>query len=470
MDVHARFIYLLKIEDLIRYYPQTLIISTLCPRVLIYNFAHYLSSPRGRILSLGGCKAEGYNGHLKKGTFQVLYPVWSRRVSSISSLNDIGCGRCFVPFLLAILAFSAAGQTQTFAQTFPASQVAMAEVHQAGTNLGKESKPTVAGVAPIQLAVGSIHSPDLHALAGALGLSSAQIGRQAFEDSSIGMEDIRGLGEGGAPAVVVKWRLAGEGQTPETQSKPKVYLLSWDGKGWQASYLTDSSEALTVEVLPEEGSTASLFAVIVYRGLTAVPYPVIFRFQDHHASLEWDGRSDSSSYTGYDYGSIEFKKAGESDVPVMVVAGQADPGLLMFPSSQEQTKRGFQVVTAYVWKNGAYVPFRKGYTQNRDYVLYSFIAALHLHDYQKAYSFVVPGQFLETKKPTLKLFRETIQNAWPEFIGDQIFEVPSRPMMDPDSHTFILRLGGGKMNVYHPAFTPGPDYKLTGLARTESNY
>jgi hypothetical protein len=385
----------------------------------------------------------------------------------------MGRGKWLVPILLAFLAFMglpAVGQTQNSAESFPASQMAAAEVFQADAGLGRGSKPAAPALTPIQLAVGNIHSPDLQTLAGALGLSSAQIGRQAFEDSSIGMEEISGLGNGGVPAVAVKWQPAAEGQAPPIQNKPKVYLLSWDGMGWQASFLTDSSNALTVEVLPEEESTAPLFAVIIYRGLTAIPYPVIFRFQDHHASLEWDGRSDSSSYTGYDYGSIEFKKAGESDVPVMITAGEADPGLLMFPASQEQTKRGFQVVTAYVWKNGAYVPFRKEYTQNRDYILYSFIAALHLHDYQKAYSFVVPAQFLETKKPTLKLFRETIQNAWPEFIDDKIFEVPAGPGMDPDSHTFILRLGGGKMNVYHPAFTPGPDYKLTGLARTESNY
>lgn len=400
----------------------------------------------------------------------MLHPVSLRCASLISYLNDIGRGKWFVPVLLATLAFSAAGQTQTLAQIFPASQVAMAEVFQTKRAPGKESTPNVAGVAPIQLAVGNIHSPDLQALAGALGLSSAQIGRRAFEDSSIGMEEISGLGDGEEPAVAVKWQPVAEGQTPQTRDKPKVYLLSWDGKGWQASYLMDSTDALTVEVLPEEGATVSLLAVIVYRGLTAIPYPVIFRFHDHHASVEWDGRSDSSSYTGYEYGSIEFKKAGETNVPVMVVAGQADPGLLTFPASQEQTKRGFQVVTAYLWKNGAYVPFRKEYTQNRDYVLYSFIAALHLHDYQKAYSFVVPTQFLSTKKPTLKLFRATIQSAWPEFIDDQIFEVPARPKMDMGSHDFILRLGGGKMNVYHPAFTPGPDFKLTGLERTESNY
>lgn len=346
----------------------------------------------------------------------------------------------------------------------------MAAASQAETTLEKEAAPAEAAVAPIQTAVGNLHSPNLQALAGSLGLTSAQIGRQAFEDSNMGMETISGLGDGGTPSVAVKWQPAGEGQAPQAEGKAKVYLLSWNGRGWQASYLVDSSNALTLEVLPAPGSAASLFAVIVYRGLTAVPYPVVFRFQDHRASLVWDGRSDSSSYTGYDYGSIEFKEAGESNIPIMVVAGQADPGLLMFPAAQEQTGRGFQVATAYVWKQDAYVPLRTEYTHNRDFLLYSFIAALHLHDYKKAYSLIDPQQFLRTKKPSLKLFRERIQNAWPEFIGDQIFEVPARPGMDPGGYTFLLRLGGGKMNIYHPTFTPGPDYKLTGLARTESNY
>ncbi|HET7213008.1 MAG TPA: hypothetical protein VFL79_05435 [Terriglobia bacterium] len=398
----------------------------------------------------------------------MLHPEASPCESSSSLLKLIGRRQCVVPFLLAILvclSFSAAGQALV-----PGSDAAVAPAPQAQKTLEKGTAPTENPLAPIQSAVGNLHSPSLQALAGALGLSPAQIGRQQFEDSSTGMEEISGLGEAGAPAVAVKWQRAGGGQNPQVGSAPKVYLLSWDGKNWQASYLVVSSDALTLEVLPAEGSEASLFAVIIYRDVTAVPYPVIFRFQDHHAALVWDGRADSSSYTGYNYGSIEFKKAGGGSVPAMVVAGQADPGLLSFPASQEDSGRGFQVATAYIWKNGAYVPIRQEYTRNRDYVLYSFIAALHLHDYQKAYSLVDPGQFLRTKKPNLKLFRERIQNAWPEFIDDKIFEVPVRREMDTGGQTFVLKLGSGKMNVYDPTFTPGPDYRLTGLSRTESNY
>ncbi len=400
----------------------------------------------------------------------MLHPVWSCFESLIGSLNKIRHGKGLVPFLLAtVVSVSAAGQAQSLPGAFAASQAAMAAASQAGKALEKGAAPAVAGPAPIQAAVGNIHSPNLQGLAGALGLSSAQIGQQAFEDSDIGMEVLSGLGDGGIPAVVVKWRPAGQGQSSQAESAPKLYLLSWNGEGWQASYLMPAAEALTLQALPVAGDTEHLFAVVIYRGTAAVPYPVIFRLQDHQASLVWDGRADSSSYTGYDYGSIEFKKAAEGNVPVMVVAGQADPGLLMFPASQEQTGRGFQVVAAYVWKNGAYIPFRKGYTQNRDYVLYSFIAALHLHDYKKAYSFIDPGQFLKTKEPSLKLFRERIQNVWPEFIDDRVFEVPfpARPEIEPESHLFILRLGRGRVNGYRPTFTSGPTYRLTGLQRFE---
>ena len=399
---------------------------------------------------------------------RLLHPEASLCEASSAFLKLNGRRQCVVPFLLAILAclsFSAAGKAQV-----PGSDAIVAAAPQAQKTLEKGTAPTENPLAPIQSAIGNLHSPSLQALAGVLGLSPAQIGRQQFEDSSTGLEEISGLGEAGTPAVAVKWQRAGRGQNPQMESTPKVYLLSWDGKSWQASYLVVSSDALTLDVLPSEGNEASLFAVIIYRGITAVPYPVIFRFQDHHAALVWDGRADSSSYTGYNYGSVEFKKAGGSNVPVMVAAGQADPGLLMFPASQENTGRGFQVATAYLWKNGAYVPVRKEYTQNRDYLLYSFIAALHLHEYQQAYSLIDPGQFLRTKKPSLKLFRERIQNAWPEFIDDKIFEVPARQEIDLGSHAFVLKLGGGKMNVYEPTFTPGPNYRLTGLSRTESNY
>ena len=353
----------------------------------------------------------------------------------------------------------------------PASLLSVTKAPQTETLDTKGTAVPMAKAAVIQAAVIGVHSPNLQALAAALGLDPAQIGRRAFDDSTIGMEAVAGLSGDAVHAVAVKWRPAkkNQGQEASAEVAPDLYLLSWDGNGWQASYLTAAAGALTVQTLPIQGNAASLFAVIVYRGLTAVPYPVIFRFQDHHASVAWDGRADSASYTGYDYGSIQFEKAGSGGVPVMIATGRADPGLLMFPISDQQSGRGFQAATVYIWENDSYVPLRTEYTHNRDYVLYRFIAALHLHEFKTAYSLIDPQQFLKTNKPSLKLFRTRIQNKWPEFIDDRIFEVPSATGSDSGSHVFILRLGHGKMNVYHPIFTPGPTYRLAGLKRAESH-
>lgn len=360
-----------------------------------------------------------------------------------------------------------AGQQPRVLRIVPASFVRMAASLQAETVLHQGTTESAAAVAAIQKAVEGVQSSTLQALGKALGMGQAQIGQKAFEDSDMGMEVVSGLNVGDGRAVAVKWRPAPQGQNPP--GEPSLYLLFWGGKVWQPSYLTAATNALTLEALPSAEGSGTFFAVVIYRGVTAVPYPVVFRLEDHHALLVWDGRSDAASYTGYDYGSIQFKKTDGSDMPVMVAAGRADPGLLIFPVSSDNAGRGFQAATLYVWKNDAYVALRTEYTENRDYILYRFISALHLHDFKTAYSLVDPGLFLKSKKPSLSLFRERIQNAWPEFIDDRIFEVPSNPEIESDSHAFILRLSGGKMNVYHPDFTAGPDYRLSGLARTETH-
>ncbi len=401
------------------------------------------------------------------------------------SLNDMLRGIWIAIFLLAACgssAFSAVArpvlssgdQRQGHPMLFSASIATMPMVRQSQTSEEKgrveENAPAASALGPmaVQSIIAGVRSPSLQALGQSLGLNPTQMGHKTFEESTVGMEPVSGLGNNGAPVVAVKWGPSGQGQTTSTQGRPNLYLLSWDGKIWQASYLTRGSDALTLEVLPVSGDAAPLVAVVIYRGVTAVPYPVIFRFQNHHAALVWDGRSDAASYTGYNYGSIQFEKAGTGNVPVLIATGRADPGLLMFPSLPEETGRGFQVATAYVWKNNGYVPLRTVYTQNRDYLIYRFISALHLHDFKTAYSLIDPRQFLKTKKPTLDLFRERIQNVWPEFIDDRIFEVPAHSEMEPEGHIFILKLPDGNMNVYHPAFTAGPEFRLTGLERTES--
>jgi len=301
-----------------------------------------------------------------------------------------------------------------------------------------------------------------------LSLSAEQIGHRAFEDSEIGMEPLSINGGNGVSEVAVKWKPHAPAGSAQPEAEPDLYLLSWNDRSWQASYLTPALDAVTVQVLPGTQNAIPLIAVIIFHGTTAVPYPVIFRFSEHHASLVWDGRKPTSFYSGYDYGSIQFKRAGNSEVPLMIASGLADPGLLVFPISSERSGRGFQVITAYAWQNDAYVRIRTEYVHNSDYTLYRFISALHLHEYKTAYSLIDPMQFLKTDKPSLKLFRERVLKSWPEFTQDRIFEVPPGPERNSDSHKFVLRLKDKKMYVYHPTFTSGPPYLLTGLSRTET--
>ncbi len=354
--------------------------------------------------------------------------------------------------------------------TLPAFSASLDTPQETGTTGKTGPAASVSGQAAIQAAIDHVHSPSLQVVAQALGLKPGQIGRQAFEDSPMGMETISGLA-GGDSVLAVKWHPAATNQESgaESEPEPRLYLLSWNGRGWQSSYLTPAKDALELQVLPAAGNTTPLIAVIIFRGISARPYPVIFRFRDHRAALVWDSRSDSSLYTAYEYGSVQFEKAGGGNVPVMIAAGRADPGLLVFPAAEQLAGRGFQEATVYAWRNDGYVPLRTEYTHNRDYTIYRFIAALHLHDFKAAYSLIDPAQFLKTKKPSLKLFRERIQNAWPEFTDDRIFEVPAEPVKGPGSHAFILRLGHGKLNVYHPTFTASPPYRLSGLERNRAS-
>lgn len=392
--------------------------------------------------------------------------------------GSIASGKGLIAFLLVmqgLVALAAAGAREplstglatTTAISFPVRSMPVGGARQ--TEAPGETGTAAPGTAldAIQAAVGRVRSPSLQALAEALGLNSAQIGRRAFEDSTIGMEAFSGLGDQ-TVAAAVKWRPADQNQKAKPEAEPGLFLLSWNGERWLASYLTPATDALTLQVLPVTGNAEPLFAVIIFRGVAATPYPVIFRFGNHRASLFWDGRSDFSLYTGYDYGSVQFEKAASGIVPTMVATGRADPGLLVFPTSEAKSGRGFQAATVYAWQNSGYRPVRTEYTHNRDYTLYRFIAALHLHDFKAAYSLIEPKQFLKTNKPSLDLFRKQIQHVWPEFTDDRIFEVPAGPETASENHIFILRLGHGKANVYHPTFTSGPAYRLTGLKRTKA--
>ena len=314
-----------------------------------------------------------------------------------------------------------------------------------------------------------MQSPDTQAVANALDLQSSVMTADVFGDSETGIEALADLDGDGVPELAVKWRPspASAGVLPNPAS-PSLFVLSWNGKAWQASYLVTGTYAASLQAMPDGDSGAAIIAVTTINGATETPYPVLFRFRGHQALLLWDGRSDSSEYTGYDYGSIQFEKNKDGSMPEMIVSGRADPGLLSVPKDPENHDRGFQVTSLYAWKNGAYVPVHTEYSPSPDYTIYRFIAALHLHDFQAAYALIAPQQFLKSNKPSLKVFQEQIQKQWPEFLDDRIFSVPSHSMDDPGGHTFILKLEDGLTNVYHPTLGATPPYLLTGLERTQS--
>ena len=322
------------------------------------------------------------------------------------------------------------------------------------------------GRTAIRDALEGVKTSNPQELAGALGITAGQINSEAFGTSEAGMKVLGDLDEDGVPEVVANWKPPEQGGNGTSTRAPNLYLLSWDGKAWRASHLMKVVNAFEIEILPGTESGERLMAVVVFQGSTAVPYPIIFEYQDHAARMLWDGRSDSSLYTGYDYGVVQFKKAEGGGFPEMLASGRADPGLLVFPKRSGADGRGFEETRIYAWRSDAYVPVETAYTPNPDYTLYRFIAALHLHNFQAAYSLIDPPQFLKTAKPSLKLFRERIEKDWPEFLDDQIFQVPGDSQIS-DSHVFTLMREDGKTYLYSPSFTPSPAYLLSGLNRKE---
>jgi hypothetical protein len=279
-------------------------------------------------------------------------------------------------------------------------------------------------------------------------------------DSLISLGDLDG---DGIPEYALSWSVgeAEDAQAPEP-SEPlagwSVFLLAWDGSAWQSSLLMSGYELVTVEVLPTTVSSGQLFAAIVYAGPAATPYPAVFRFGNHQASLAWNGRSDETLYQGHDHGRLDFDVADGK--LRMIETGRADPGLLRFPKNGA---RGFEVRTVYHWNGKSFAPSKTDYSQNFDFVLYRFISALHLRDFTTAYLLIEPAAFLKTDKPSLEVFRKMVEAQWPEFLDDRIFR--ARDSSEADL-AFVLRTNN-KTYVYTPAFRGPSGLKLTGLDREE---
>lgn len=322
-----------------------------------------------------------------------------------------------------------------------------------------------AGLAAIRRALKTVETPNFKSVAKSLGLTISKIGKGPFESSDVGMEVVGDLDGDGVPELALKGKATLQARGESVPFAEALYFLSWDGQAWRVSDLGSFDGAFTLEALPGMDPADRLIAVIVFQDATLMPYPIIYRYRAHTASLAWDSRLESSSYTGYDYGSVRFKGVGEGSAPEMMVSGRADPGLLVFPRVPDANGRGFRVASLYFWRHNAYVPLRTEYEPCEDYTEYRFIRALHLRDFHSAYSLVEPRKFLKTSKPSLEFFRKRVQEQWPEFLDDRIFRVPLHPKGKPGGHLFALTVKEGDTYLYHPTFTPGPKYLLTGLER-----
>jgi hypothetical protein len=117
----------------------------------------------------------------------------------------------------------------------------------------------------------------------------------------------------------------------------------------------------------------------------------------------------------------------------------------------------------YRWDGQAYVPAgRTEYESGPDNSLYRFIAALHMRDYRGAYALVDPSKFLTTDEPSLEKFRHTIEQTWPEFLDNQVFQAREASAGSPDALAFELP---EKHLVYRPKLSKDGKFLLTGLER-----
>jgi hypothetical protein len=191
-------------------------------------------------------------------------------------------------------------------------------------------------------------------------------------------------------------------------------------------------------------------------------YPAVFQIQDHAAKLAWDAQADDSRYASLIGSQVSFRESGGAPAE-MIVTGRADPGLLQF---ERNGHRGFKARAVYRWDGRAYVPAKTEYSANQDYTLYRFISALHLHDFRSAFALIAPAQFPGLDSPTLEAFRHLIQETWPEFLDDHVFEAPEAPAGSAENYVFVLPLSD-KQYVYRPSFSSEGKFLLTGFKRTE---
>jgi hypothetical protein len=322
-------------------------------------------------------------------------------------------------------------------------------------------------LAGIQSALEPVKVPEVTALAKALGFE-LDPGKATSDFPANGLRELGDLDGDGIPELALKWLLPEPGgQDSQGLEKPRpswgLFLLSWDGGRWRVSRLVIAAEAFQFQAIHLAAHTGRGIAVVTVDGETAISYPVVFQVKEHAAIQLWDGQADESRYQGYEHGQIEFRDVNGRDPTQMIVTGRADPGLLVF---QKGGRRGFTAGAVYRWDGQAFVPAEIQYSINPDYSLYRFVSALHLHEFRAAYAVIDPAKFLKTDAPTLDMFRQLVEDSWPEFLDDQVFEARETSATSTEGYVFSLP---EKHYVYHPTFSSDGRFLLTSLARQEEN-
>jgi len=323
-------------------------------------------------------------------------------------------------------------------------------------------------LALVQSKVGAVHIADSRVLAEALGTNIGEMNDAPADSPSSSLEDMGDLDGDGVPEFAFRQMRSARKSAPNETSPDELptwelFLISWDGAKWRASFIKHGYESFDLMVVSSLVGGSKEFALVIYAGASEVPYPAIFQIKDHAAALLWEGRAEESEYQGYANGKIEFRDSQAGSAPQMIVSGRADPGLLHFPND---TNRGFDVQSIYAWAGSGYVPLKTEYSANEDYTLYQFISALHLHDFRSAYALIDAPKFLKTDAPSLEIFRKLIEGSWPEFLDDQIFEASNPGSSGINGFAFDLT-EGDKHYVYMPSFGNDSKHLLSGLERHE---
>jgi len=374
------------------------------------------------------------------------------RLSSVRISRAFGVLWVAVPSCLLLLALAAFGQEE---QEPPPAETP------ASTTLPDTF------LSQITSAIQGVTTKDVSALSKCLRIAdrSESPASGGLDNMLVPLGDMDG---DGVPEMLLKWAIpdvavAGE-VAPAPDSRPlwAVYLLSWDGAHWKASRLLSGVEDLS-QVLVRLGAPVGFgLAVLVQDADSQVTYPVIFELKDHVASLLWDAQRDDSRYEPLLQNRVSFQDRPGAPTE-MIVTGRAEPGLLRV---KPKGRRGFQARTDYHWDGKSFIPAKTEYIADQDYTIYRFISALHLHDFRSAYALVVPAEFLRADSPTLDAFRNFVQDHWPEFLQDAVFEAPEISVGSSDEHVFVLSKPGRRY-VYHPVFSTDGKFLLKNLTRTQ---